>query len=108
MVAWSKMIVDYSAQDGLIEGTRKTFDGEHPCSMCKAITEGKKQESKRSDDKAPVNSQGLVLKECLFQNSFEVPAPKSLVIVSLAFPDLDLRGDSFGVAPPSPPPRGRA
>jgi hypothetical protein len=29
-LAWSKMLVDYSQRDGLVEGAIKTFDGKHP------------------------------------------------------------------------------
>jgi hypothetical protein len=48
--AWLGMIVQYSQRAGLKAGFAQTFDGEHPCSVCKAIQDGKKQEQK----KAPV------------------------------------------------------
>jgi hypothetical protein len=106
LVAWSKMIVDYSAQDGIVEGAKKTFDGEHPCCMCKAIAEGKKQESRnRGDDKAPTSPQGLVLKECTFERYIDVPAPRGRDIMIFSRPELDLRAESRGVRPPLPPPR---
>jgi hypothetical protein len=106
VVAWSNMIVDYSAQDGLIEGAKKTFDGEHPCCMCKAIEEGKKQESQnRGDDSSPTASQGLVLKECTFERSIDLPAPRGRDLLILSGPELDLRGDARGTSPPLPPPR---
>lgn len=109
VVAWSKMIVDYSAQDGLVEGARKTFDGEHPCCLCKAIDEGKKNESKgEGDDKAPLLSSGLVLKDCLFETSVKVPSAPSRPTDLIFYPALDQRGISFGTSPPSPPPRGQA
>ena len=106
VIAWSNMIVDYSAQDGLIEGAKKTFDGEHPCCMCKAIEEGKKQESQnRGDDNTPTSSQGLVLKECTFERYIDLPAPCGRDIMTLSRPELDLRAESRGVRPPLPPPR---
>ena len=109
VIAWSNMIVDYSAQDGLIEGAKKTFDGEHPCSMCKAIAEGKKQESQsRGDDNAPTSSHGLVLKECTFERYIDVPAPCGRDIMTLSRPELDLRAESRGTCPPLPPPRALA
>ena len=105
VVAWSNMIVDYSAQDGLIEGAKKTFDGEHPCCMCKAISEGKKKESGSPDNKLPQGSQGLVLKECVMAPAVRLspPAPRDRVVLSV--PDLDPRGRSLGHRPPVPPPR---
>jgi hypothetical protein len=40
-VAWVGMAVTYSLQDGsLAEGLSKTFDGEHPCPLCKAVKKG--------------------------------------------------------------------
>lgn len=37
-VAWAGMVWNYSASAGsLAEGTRKAFDGEHPCTLCTRI-----------------------------------------------------------------------
>ncbi|MCX6921740.1 MAG: hypothetical protein NT154_00750 [Verrucomicrobia bacterium] len=45
-VAWVGMVVNYS-QDGTFgEALAKTFDGKHPCALCKAIATGKKSERK--------------------------------------------------------------
>jgi hypothetical protein len=46
--AWVGMIVQYSQRAGLTAGLAQTFDGEHPCSVCKAIQHGKKQEQKKT------------------------------------------------------------
>jgi hypothetical protein len=46
--AWVGMIVQYSQQSGLKAGLAQTFDGEHPCAVCKAIQDGKKQEQKKA------------------------------------------------------------
>ncbi len=35
-------------RDGLSAGLTQTFDGEHPCSACKVIQDGKKQEGKKA------------------------------------------------------------
>jgi hypothetical protein len=45
VVAWTGMVVDYSARYGLGEGISRTFDGKHPCSMCDTITQTRKDES---------------------------------------------------------------
>ena len=39
--AWAKMIVDYSRAAPLKTAIEQTFDGEHPCSMCKAIRQAR-------------------------------------------------------------------
>lgn len=46
-VAWGGMIVAYSRTDGLTVGVEKTFDGQHPCGLCKAIEKSKGSEQKR-------------------------------------------------------------
>jgi len=34
LVAWAEMACAYSQKDGWVEGLRKTFNGENPCSKC--------------------------------------------------------------------------
>jgi hypothetical protein len=45
--AWGKMLVGYSSTSSLQEAVKKTFDGEHPCSLCKVVKENKKKEEKK-------------------------------------------------------------
>lgn len=33
-LAWARMLVEYSAERGVVRGVVETFDGEHPCAMC--------------------------------------------------------------------------
>lgn len=46
--AWVGMIIEYSASDGLQAGLTKTFDGEHPCELCKSIANHKGAEKKHA------------------------------------------------------------
>jgi hypothetical protein len=46
--AWVGMIIEYSANDGLQAGLAKTFDGEHPCELCKSIANHKGAEKKHA------------------------------------------------------------
>lgn len=46
-IAWVGMAVTYSQDDGVGSGIAKTFDGQHMCSLCKAIA--KKRESEQKD-----------------------------------------------------------
>ena len=40
-VAWVRMSVDYTTATGsLKQGLTRTFDGEHPCEMCRQIKQG--------------------------------------------------------------------
>lgn len=51
-VAWMGMIVSYSHDAPLTEALTKTFDGKHPCCLCKQIAKGKQSEKK--SEPAPV------------------------------------------------------
>jgi hypothetical protein len=44
--AWVGMIVNYSCQGSIKDAVVKTFDGQHPCPLCKLVREGKKSEKK--------------------------------------------------------------
>jgi len=45
-VAWASMIVDYSRNATLTVAVEKTFDGQHPCSICHQIQKGRQSEKK--------------------------------------------------------------
>ncbi|MCX6857809.1 MAG: hypothetical protein NTV80_23230 [Verrucomicrobia bacterium] len=54
--AWVGMAVAYSVEKGsLTEGLSDTFDGDHPCPLCKAVKQGQDSESKSQNDQAPTN-----------------------------------------------------
>jgi hypothetical protein len=40
-VAWTTMLVANARHVPLTEAVAKTFDGEHPCSLCHAVEAGK-------------------------------------------------------------------
>ena len=46
-IAWVRMAVSYSQDDGVGAGLAKTFDGQHMCSLCKAIA--KKRDGEQKD-----------------------------------------------------------
>ncbi len=46
-VAWFGMALSYSQCSSIKEGLAKTFDGKHPCKLCKIVAEGKKSEQKK-------------------------------------------------------------
>jgi hypothetical protein len=45
-VAWTTMLADNLRQQSLTEAVSQTFDGQHPCRLCKAIAAGKQSEKK--------------------------------------------------------------
>jgi len=45
--AWGTMIIDYSSHDTVVEAVLKTFDGNHPCKICKKVDEQQHSQTKR-------------------------------------------------------------
>ena len=45
-LAWVGMVVSYSQEASFTEALVKTFDGSHPCALCKEIAKGKQSEKK--------------------------------------------------------------
>ena len=96
-VAWTAMLVDNLRTYSIAEAATRTFDGQHPCCLCKAIAAGKRTEQK-AQYPLPVSK-------------FEFPPmPDQLVLMAPAqFAWLPGAGDSFAETvsfpPPMPPPR---
>ncbi|MEY4917774.1 MAG: hypothetical protein RL616_1687 [Verrucomicrobiota bacterium] len=95
-VAWGTMLAANLSSQSLTEAVSQTFDGEHPCSLCKAIIVGKKSE-KQSDQ--------LTLKLKL---EFPPVAEKFALVAPSAFepfaPEVFF-AECFSAKPPLPPPR---
>jgi len=45
-VAWTTMLADNLQSSSFHDAVTKTFDGQHPCCLCKAIAAGKQSEKK--------------------------------------------------------------
>src|SRR3954467_3820383 len=50
-VAWIGMVVSYSQTDSIGIALVKTFDGQHPCKLCKVVQAGKSSERKQDAQK---------------------------------------------------------
>lgn len=95
-VAWVGMIVNYSCQGSFKEAVNKTFDGKHPCPLCKMIRAGKAKEKKSDVQQNTAQKLDLFAED---QAAFEFP-PRAVS----AFP-VSLLIPTRAQAPPSPPPR---
>ncbi|PYK23151.1 MAG: hypothetical protein DME59_17920 [Verrucomicrobia bacterium] len=45
-LAWTTMVIDYSKREPLCQAIAQTFDGAHPCSLCKMVNKAKSTERK--------------------------------------------------------------
>jgi hypothetical protein len=43
-LAWTQMLVSYSQDGPLLEAVAKTFDGQHPCTLCKKIERARRSQ----------------------------------------------------------------
>ena len=62
-VAWAGMVISYSRDASLKQAVSMTFDGEHPCPLCKAIKKGQAEEKKQDGQQSRPGSKadlGLV------------------------------------------------
>jgi hypothetical protein len=95
-VAWVGMVVSYSQDAPFKEALAKTFDGKHPCPLCKAIGAGKKSEKKSEYPAAG--------------KKFEFSYSRTVFIFSAPTHFWNLGGfqataELLNQAPPLPPPR---
>jgi hypothetical protein len=95
-VAWVSMFVKFSREAPLIEALVKTFDGQHPCLLCKIVKEGQ-QADQRPATQLPTKPLDLCL-----------PASPVTLIPLLIFTPLtasDSHVDPRFERPLTPPPR---
>ena len=100
-VAWVTMVHDFSRGDSLTQAVEKTFDGKHPCAMCKKIAKAKNSEA--SGEKAPVTVK-MDKKAEVFVKApgSELPTPVSRPFAYGAAPFVSIPELCF--APPVPVP----
>ena len=46
-VAWTRMVANYSQHCSFTQAIAQTFDGDHPCDLCKHITKARDTEKKQ-------------------------------------------------------------
>ncbi len=95
-VAWTTMLAANLSNESFSEAVSNTFDGRHPCPLCKAISAGKKSEKK--SEAASVTP----------KLEFPPVAEKFVLISPLAasaFSSANISADSSFPKPPVPPPR---
>ncbi len=96
-VAWTTMLADNLRCGSVSDAVSRTFDGKHPCPICKAIAAGKISEKK---GEFMVSSLKF---ECPPAQTADLPlAPARFEVLPLA----DTLIESPLLPPPAPPPRG--
>ena len=106
-VAWSKMLADrMEDRASLRQAVAETFDGEHPCPLCRAIVQGKQKQE--TDPALPdgVKKASKDVPKLIPVLSFVCAAPVSAL--SLRWPEEAEAGPLRSVSPPVPPPKRAA
>jgi hypothetical protein len=95
-VAWTAMLANYSRQASLSQAVSDTFDGKHPCPLCKAISKGK-QDEKKTEFSKPGKSFDFS-----YESTFFVFTAPAVFWLSGETPESVRSAD---LSPPAPPPR---
>lgn len=97
-VAWAQMWVRYSRTETVAKAAVQTFDGKHPCAICKRIVRAKSKEKE--------------LDWSIAFQKFSVTRPTLVQVAKVAFTDeLQFQLERYTlrslaqVAPPTPPPQ---
>ena len=96
--AWAGMLVTYSRDGSFRDAVVKTFDGKHPCSLCRAIKQGRAAEPRQNQHQVKPGSKldlGLIWTATPFQ----------FVRMGRATLSFDLPVRSRADEPPKPRPR---
>ena len=95
-VAWMGMVVTYSQTDSLTVAISKTFDGQHPCKICKVVRKG--QQASEKQETVKVEKQ---IDSFLIPASTRIPEPPAFEVATSTLAHFADRFDP----PASPPPR---
>ena len=97
-IAWGNMLVEFSSTDSIADAVDKTFDGDHPCHLCKVVKKSKKEEDKKPLHKVEMRW------EVALPAQVKVPLPRS---TDLAFRVTEYFGTyaQIHLAVPMQPPR---
>ena len=95
-VAWTTMLADNLHSSPLGVAVTKTFDGKHPCPLCKAIAAGK-----QSEKKTEFSLQSQKLEFPPLKAGFVLIAPMQFHLM----PQADFSAERLALEPPVPPPR---
>jgi hypothetical protein len=97
-IAWTTMLADNLHSSSLKDAVTKTFDGKHPCCICKTVHEGRSEDQKKE----------------FSTTSFKLEFPPLAENPALATPPLlqlfireNITSESLFEKPATPPPRSR-
>jgi hypothetical protein len=82
-LAWSRMLMDHSRSVSLTEAASMTFDGEHPCHLCKVVKETREKE--KQEDAVKVKDPSPIVVPVLLRLKDPVGTPLVAELAPYAF-----------------------
>ncbi len=104
--AWSRMLVDYSTSAGLAEGVSMTFDGQHPCRLCKVLAANRRQQKDPQQESPALTAMRFALENLLPAEAVEAMRPAPVEFILPEFVPTEAGRSIAAASPPVPPPRG--
>ena len=95
-IAWASMVINYSQHCSFVKAVQQTFDGAHPCDLCKRISNAKDAE-KKPDTQRSTPKADLI---CVVRRFAPLPP-----FCHVDYTELASFLVSGSLEPPSPPPR---
>jgi hypothetical protein len=97
-IAWATMIANYSQHCSVGHAIMQTFDGKHPCDLCKHISKGKDAERKQDNERGAAKADLI----CVIRQYMLLPP-----FVLFDYSELITSPGCNSQQPPSPPPRAQ-
>jgi hypothetical protein len=97
-IAWTGMLIIYSRDGSFQDALVKSFDGQHPCALCKMVQTGREEERTQEQQVKP----GFKLDPGVIWQ----PVEYAFFFSQRAFPLCNFIGLSRADQPPKPRPRG--
>ena len=95
-VAWTRMLAENLRTVSFANAVSRTFDGQHPCSLCKVIASAKKSEKR------------MEFPQLLTKLEFPLTTQLLLLVAPIRFQLVPIGNEfieSLSQQPPTPPPR---
>ena len=107
VMAWTGMAISYSAESGVSEGLRKTFDGQHPCPLCHAIASAENPDENSGSPLStlPVSIERLTKETLWLTDNPAAPACAAAQPAEAGFTEPIVHAARIAATPPVPPPR---
>lgn len=99
--AWTGMLISRTLDTSVSEAVESTFDGQHPCRVCKAISSGKQTEERSQHEYDLLKKVGDLKFVDVLPLTVSIPPPTVETAWCPALFDCRGRGAD---APPTPPP----